>query len=322
MAPGHQLALHSTRRLLLTEIACWIIAAFLLAIILVLVTEGGGMAGLIPLAVVALGFGWQAWRQRRRRRQLATLDWDLLRPMLAKLRGAIFDEVVNQLQVSIRGSATPPRIEQSEDGRRQQATIELRPGLWVELQAKDTLIHSVRVSLGAAGSPVAAGAPAPSLGFALTLSAVLVLFDGIMFGQGILSLLIALGLLAGRLPFILFSRQIQLRRPRLRNLAVYLAATAVVLVLVRTNARVAEERADLLVAAIKSYHLKHARYPAALDELVPAFVPEIPPAKFVLIDNRFRYAPREAGPLLYYTSLPPFGRRGFDFAQNRWTSFD
>lgn len=322
MAPGHQLALYSTRRLRLTEIACWIIAAFLLAMVLVLLTEDGAMGGLIPLTLVALLFGWQALRQRRLRRRLATLDWDLLRPMLGQLRGTVFEEVVNQLQVSVRGSATPPRIEQSDDGRRHQAIIELRPGLWVELQAKDALVRSVRISLGTAGSPVAAGASAPSLSFALALSAVLVLFDGIMFGQGILSLFIALGLLVGRLPFILFSRHTHLRRPRLRNLAVYLVAIAVVFALVRTNARVAGERADLLVTALKSYHLKYARYPAALDDLVPEFAREIPPAKFVLIDNRFRYIPREAGPLLYYTSLPPFGRRGFDFAENRWTSFD
>jgi hypothetical protein len=251
------------------------------------------------------------------RRQLVTLDWDLLWPALGKLRGTSFEEAVNQLQVSARGSVTPPRIEQSDDGRRQLALIELRPGLWVELESRHDLVSSVHASLGAAG-----GAHAPSLGFALTLSAVLVLFDGIMFGQGILSLCIALGLLAGRLPFILLSRQFQLRRPRLRNLAVYLVAVAVVLMLVRTNARIAEQRADQLVTAIKSYHHKYARYPAALNDLVPEFVREIPPAKFVLIDNRFRYVPREAGPLLYYTSLPPFGRRGFDFAKNRWTSFD
>lgn len=76
-------------------------------------------------------------------------------------------------------------------------------------------------------------------------------------------------LVVGRLPLVLFSRFTRLRRPRLRNLAVYLGAVAIVLVSARMNSQLAGRRADRLVVAVQSFHAKYARYPETLEELVP-----------------------------------------------------
>jgi hypothetical protein len=45
-----------------------------------------------------------------------------------------------------------------------------------------------------------------------------------------------------------------------------------------TSARVAEtqSRGDQIVGALKAYNAKNGRYPSSLDELVPAFIAEIP----------------------------------------------
>jgi hypothetical protein len=163
---------------------------------------------------------------------------------------------------------------------------------------------------------------APRLNVAIVWSILLVLLDGLLFDQGLFSLAFGAALILGRLPYVLLSRHSALRRPRLRNIAVYLLAVGAVLAVTNLNNRIAQTRADALVVAVNSYHAKHARYPESLDRLVPEFIDRIRPAKLTLGDSRFRYITGEGGAMLYYTVLPPYGRRVYDFPSRTWTFRD
>jgi hypothetical protein len=88
------------------------------------------------------------------------------------------------------------------------------------------------------------------------------------------------------------------------------------------NNRVARSRAEVLIAAVKAYHVTHQRYPPALDDLVPAFVQRIPPPKYIVGSNKFRYIPHEPDPALMYVAAPPFGRPLYSFTRDRWNYLD
>ncbi len=55
--------------------------------------------------------------------------------------------------------------------------------------------------------------------------------------------------------------------------------------------------ATLVVIALELFHRRHGRYPATLDELVPSFLPAVPPDRF---DGRpIRYRLRDGRPVIY-----------------------
>jgi hypothetical protein len=101
-----------------------------------------------------------------------------------------------------------------------------------------------------------------------------------------------------------------------------LAAVAVVAVNAAQN-DMARRRAGVLIAACDAFQERHARYPAALTELVPEFLPSVPRAKYTLASSEFTYAMRtDAPPTLSYVSLPPFGRPVYSFSRHAWGFID
>jgi hypothetical protein len=165
-------------------------------------------------------------------------------------------------------------------------------------------------------------AKAPSLQRALIFAGLLVLVDGFWMNQGVFSVLIGVGLIFIALPRAFLPKFRATRRARLRNIGIYLIAVVIVVGLNMVNNRIAARRADDVVAAVKAFHAQNGRYPDSLDALVPAFLTAVPRAKYTLQFDRFRYVKTETSALLYYVSLPPFGRPTFDFGRDAWHFVD
>lgn len=157
---------------------------------------------------------------------------------------------------------------------------------------------------------------------ALILAALLVGIDAFVLNQGVISLFFGLGLVFIGLPRSFLRKFAGIRAARLRNLSIYAAAVILVFVVNAANNRLARGRAESIVAAIKAFDSKYARYPESLNDLVPEFIERVPKAKYTLMYGDFAYFKSDEGAHLYYVAIPPFGRPMYDFARNQWTYLD
>ncbi|MFP2957114.1 hypothetical protein ACLEPN_04575 [Myxococcus sp. 1LA] len=94
----------------------------------------------------------------------------------------------------------------------------------------------------------------------------------------------------------------------------------------RKDGERAQRNAELLIASCRAYQAKHGRLPDTLEQLVPEFLPELPPAKYSEPHFGFTYdvsgsadAPRH---VLGWTDRIPFGRPFFVFEEDRWGYLD
>lgn len=174
------------------------------------------------------------------------------------------------------------------------------------------------------------GAPPEKSGNALSLSGtiigslLLVGFDGVAMGQGGLALLLGVWIVVVRLPLLALAWN---RKPlliyRAKKIAIYLIAVSTVLAWVAFNRELGNRRAENIVAVVHAYATRHGRYPASLEELVPAFLPAVPSAKLTFVSNQFEYRLMPGGAhWLTWTVVPPFGRRSYIFEEKRWNYLD
>ncbi|MGR8921022.1 MAG: hypothetical protein ACU85V_15510 [Gammaproteobacteria bacterium] len=174
---------------------------------------------------------------------------------------------------------------------------------------------------GVSGSRRAAGAAGrPRAPFALTLAAVAALYvlDALVLGQGFIA---AALLLAGAavVPKWLLLARVGRNDGRAAALATLLLASgAGAMFTINANNRLAQARADDLVERVQEYRALAGRFPATLDELVPAYVASVPRAKYTLGFGHFDYSNSDGGVFLAYASAPPFGREVYDFRRQRW----
>lgn len=82
----------------------------------------------------------------------------------------------------------------------------------------------------------------------------------------------------------------------------------------------ARKGAQQIIAACEAYKRQTGRLPARLEQLVTAFLPKVPLAKYTLLYNDFWYISQSG--MLTYVVLPPFGRRVYDFSTARWNYLD
>jgi hypothetical protein len=92
----------------------------------------------------------------------------------------------------------------------------------------------------------------------------------------------------------------------------------------RAGSERARRNAEQIIAACRAFHAKHGRFPEALEELVPEFLPSVPPAKYGGPHFGFTY---EAGPdtrkhVLGWTEVIPFGRPFYVLEEERWGYLD
>jgi hypothetical protein len=165
----------------------------------------------------------------------------------------------------------------------------------------------------------------PSLLMAILLASSLVFFDAFFLNSGGISAIVAFGLLFVALPRTFAKKPPPFRAQRLRNIGIYGLAVVFVFVFNGMNNDLAQSGAETLISAVNAFHKKRQRYPRSLDELVPDFIAQVPPArKYTLGGDKFNYRPSEDGEdaMLSYVTTPPFGRRVYGFGSNRWVHID
>ncbi|AKQ64566.1 hypothetical protein A176_001478 [Myxococcus hansupus] len=94
----------------------------------------------------------------------------------------------------------------------------------------------------------------------------------------------------------------------------------------RKDGERAQRNAEVLIAACRAFEAKHGTLPDSLEQLVPGFVPKLPPAKFSGPTFGFTYdvsgakdAPHH---VLGWTDRIPFGRPFYVFEEDRWGYLD
>lgn len=174
--------------------------------------------------------------------------------------------------------------------------------------------------------------PPPPYTTTLVLAAALFGIDGLIGGQGFLSLLVLyVGMPVLAIRVLLARKDLALCRRRFASVGIYLVAALAALALVRFDQAGARARAEQVIVACEKFKRAEGDYPKALAELTPKFLPAIPPAReFGMTTKKFTYL--IAGPnefvkgtnvhVLIYTTIPPIGRAYYVFEEKRWGFFD
>ena len=122
-------------------------------------------------------------------------------------------------------------------------------------------------------------------------------------------------------PVALFSFK---NKPKLRyvsnKILVYLVLFGVTFGFYAYDLSLASQRSELVIAAVDRYYEERGRYPGALQELVPAYLPEIPKPK--ITPSMFYYVQAPDNPHLMYTGLSPFERHSWSFINKEWYYID
>jgi hypothetical protein len=144
-------------------------------------------------------------------------------------------------------------------------------------------------------------------------------------GLGVFAVLLGAILILVYLPRSLLAKKYAAcRKERLIRFAIYLSALGLFFGLIPINKKIADERAERIIAAVENYKATTGKYPDRLDQLAPQFIAEIPAkARISFADIGFRYhAGNEGRPTLMYLAMPPFGRRIYSFATKSWGFID
>jgi hypothetical protein len=153
----------------------------------------------------------------------------------------------------------------------------------------------------------------------------LFLFDLGFSGQGFFSLMVAvigLAILMLGSVWSLIRGQRPLARSRAARGALYLFLGAATFGTLRFHAYTARVNADRVIQACRSYERANGKLPERLENLVPAFLPAVPRAKYVYSYGEFTYLSSAEGHTLLYVAVPPFGRRLYHFEKDAWSQLD
>ena len=134
-----------------------------------------------------------------------------------------------------------------------------------------------------------------------------------LFGSGLL----------GRRDVLFAWKRKDVLRIRALKTTVYAIMVVAIIAAYVCNDRVARTRADKIVAAVNQYKADRKHYPSSLNELVPHYLGHVPRAKYVIQYGAFHYRRNKDGQgVLSHYGFPPFDRRVYRFAHQRWITMD
>lgn len=146
-------------------------------------------------------------------------------------------------------------------------------------------------------------------------------FDAFLVGAPALSTFILLYLLFYLFPVSLFSIR---NKPKLKyfgyKVIIYTLLVVASFAFHAYDISIAEARAQRLIAAVDHYYQDKGAYPDTLQNLVPAYLPEIPRVR--IGPGKFYYLGAPDDPHLMYADYPPFGRTSWSFTNRKWISID
>lgn len=164
--------------------------------------------------------------------------------------------------------------------------------------------------------------------FRRTLLILGILYLALQFGlgQGILALTTAfLGaviLLTGGLVALLKSRN-PVAMNRLLRAGIYAGLGVLSVLTTRFQLAVVHRRAERVAAACSRYRAERGVYPDRLEDLVPAYLPEVPSSNVALMATSFHYSLRakepDTLPWLWYHDFPGGPRSSYNFRTGLWT---
>jgi len=159
--------------------------------------------------------------------------------------------------------------------------------------------------------------------FVAITALILALVDALFVGQGVLALALCLAGFLYYLPRAIgaYPDRALFRLRAIKAGATVGAGLAAIATIVILNA-IAEDRAKEVIAAVEAYKASSGTYPANLEELVPAYLPDVPNAKPVGMLREFKYYRANGEHTLSYTVVPPFGRKLYNFERRRWSALD
>ncbi|MDD2774418.1 MAG: hypothetical protein PHU06_00535 [Gallionella sp.] len=147
--------------------------------------------------------------------------------------------------------------------------------------------------------------------------------DALVLSMGAMAFIMALVILFWFLPeVVLLKYRKQSPKVPLTKIAIYSAMILAVMIANAANNMLAKHRAENLVIVIEKYHQSTGHYPENLEDLVPAYIPEVPTAKFAVFPTEFRYSNSKDTTLLFYVATPPFGRVTYNFNRQSWGYID
>jgi len=153
----------------------------------------------------------------------------------------------------------------------------------------------------------------------------LFLFDLGYSGQGLISMLVAVSGFAFLTMRALWSwfRGTGVARSRALRAGMYLFLGAATFATMRFHTTTAETHAARVIEACRAFESRRGNLPDRLEELVPEFLPAVPRAKYTLAWGAFTYSTSgRTHHTLMYVTLPPFGRRIYNFEAARWSQLD
>ena len=141
----------------------------------------------------------------------------------------------------------------------------------------------------------------------------LLLVSEAWFGVGILGM--GVGMVAAIVALASAVAQKGQRTRLLGVAAVYALLCVGTMGIILSNWRVAQRRAVPVITAIYRFRSDYGHYPAALDKLVPVYLPSIPEAGFTVVGRHFGYLADR--PSLYFSAMF-HGIAAYDFSTRGW----
>lgn len=247
------------------------------------------------------------------------------------------------IYLRLAGKAEGPFTTADVQSRLDQGQITLQTAAWRVGWLEWKTVADVLQSPAKNDAPPTGQAPPPQLAeidpvppsykSTLILASVLFLWDGLFAGQGGLAgfvLILGTPILAVRA--ILALKKRRLFRRRLASIGIYVAASIAVVALVKIDQKGAMQRAGGLIAACEAHKKATGEYPKALVDLVPQYLPAIPPARKLGVSGQHIFQYLTTGQtgakfetnshVLVYVVTPPFGKRYYVFEEGKWGFYD
>jgi len=162
----------------------------------------------------------------------------------------------------------------------------------------------------------------PSLRSTAFLACAVFILDAFFLGQGFIGGLAGvIGFIWGTLGYFFFKDPAQ-RQRKLKIGLIWLTTAIATICCIIINNKIARARAEKLIIAVQSYKSKTGHFPKNLTDLVPAYIANVPNAKYALSLNTFVYYNSDEKPFLLYTSIAPFGRPTYVFDRGEWVYLD
>ena len=147
------------------------------------------------------------------------------------------------------------------------------------------------------------------------------IFESYLLGAPIFSVFVVIYLIFYLVPVCLFSFK---NIPRLRfygyKLLIYTILVFSTFGFHAYDISIAMQRADKIITAAEQYHQDNGRYPDTLENLVPAYMSEIPSPR--IAPGVFYYLGAPEDPHLMFVEFPPFGRLSWSFINKVWITID